>query len=445
MLVRFSVKNLYSFNEEAQFSMVAGKTQAHKDHIAAGFRPSDPKLLKSAVIYGANAAGKSNLAKALFLAQQVILGGMRIGAELPRLPFRLCSACSSTPSSVEFELLLDDSVYSYGFTFLASHVVEEWLIRIGPSSEKEVFRRTSDSATTTVEFGPSFLPSAKERQYFEFLARGTRPNQLFLTEAVARNVKDPYAKVFDWFANVLTVIFPHTVLNQRESLIRSDASLRSSYEEYFKSFDLGLAGLRVVETELDSLAPGMSEAMKNELRSQLGPGKAIQMINPVSNSTIIIMKKDGGELVVLRLILLHEDENSKPVEFDIQEESDGTQRLVDLIPALVQFQNAEKVFVVDELDRSLHPTLSRSFFEVFYAKSNPRSQLIATTHDLDLLDLDLLRKDEIWFIEKDKQGASRVYSLEEFKPRFDNDIRKGYLLGRFGAIPVIRKPQGLGW
>ena len=445
MLIRFSVKNLYSFNEEIQFSMVAGKTQSHKDHIAEVYRQSDPKLLKSAVIYGANAAGKSNLAKAIFLAQQVILGGMRIGAELPRLPFRLCSACSSSPSTIEFEILLEDSVYSYGFTFLASHIVEEWLVRIGPSSEKEVFRRKSSVSETSVEFGPSFITNAKDRQYFEFLVRGTRPNQLFLTEAVARNVKAPYANVFTWFANTLTVIFPHTELNQRESLIRSDASLRSNYEEYFKTFDLGLSGLRVVETDIDNLMPGLPEPMKNDLRSQLGPSKAIQMVNPVTNAKVIIMKKDGGELVVLRLIILHEDENKNPVEFDIQEESDGTQRLVDLIPALVQFQSAEKVFIVDELDRSLHPTLSRSFFEVFFAKSNSRAQLIATTHDLDLLDLDLLRKDEIWFIEKDKQGSSRVYSLEEFKPRFDNDIRKGYLLGRFGAIPVIRKPHGLGW
>jgi hypothetical protein len=112
------------------------------------------------VIYGANAAGKSNLAKALFLAQQVILGGMRIGAELPPCHSAMLGLQLHTLIS-RVRVALDDSVYSYGFTFLASHVVEEWLIRIGPSSEKEVFRRTSDSATTTVEFGPSFLPSAK--------------------------------------------------------------------------------------------------------------------------------------------------------------------------------------------------------------------------------------------------------------------------------------------
>ncbi|MGO8692709.1 MAG: AAA family ATPase [Rectinemataceae bacterium] len=445
MLIRFSVQNLYSFDDTIDFSMVAGKTQAHKNHIAEAYRRSDPKLLKSAVVYGANAAGKSNLAKAIFLAQQLILGGMRIGSELPRLPFKLREESLSSPSRIEFELLLEDSAYAYGFSFLNTHIVEEWLVKIGPSSEKDIFRRKGSVSDTKIDFGPSFIDNAKERQFFEFLERGTRPNQLFLTEAVARNVAAPYKSVFEWFATNLTVIFPHTELNQRESLIRSDAGLRSNYDTYFKAFDLGLVGLQVIETEIEQVLPNLPEQMKNDLRTQLGPDKAIQMLAPGTGARLIITKKENGDLVALRLLTLHEDDRQRMVGFDIQEESDGTQRLVDLIPALVQFQGSDRVFVIDEIDRSLHPTLSRTFFEVFYEKSDPRAQLIATTHDLDLLDLDLLRKDEIWFAEKDKHGASRVYSLEEFKPRFDNDIRKGYLLGRFGGIPVVRKPQGLGW
>ena len=292
---------------------------------------------------------------------------------------------------------------------------------------------------------PIRWPGSRFPKVFEFLERGTRPNQLFLTEVVARNVAAPYKSVFEWFATKLTVIFPYTVFNQRESLIRSDAGLRSNYDTYFKAFDLGLVGLQVIETEIEQVLPSLPEQMKNDLRTQLGADKAIQMLAPGTGVRLIITKKENGDLVALRLLTLHEDDRQRKVGFDIQEESDGTQRLVDLIPALVQFQGSDKVFVIDEIDRSLHPTLSRTFFEVFYEKSDRRAQLIATTHDLDLLDLDLLRKDEIWFVEKDKHGASRVYSLEEFKPRFDNDIRKGYLLGRFGGIPVVRKPQGLGW
>ncbi len=445
MLIRFSVQNLYSFNEAVQLSMVAGKTQSHKNHLATGFRQSDPKLLKSALIYGANAAGKSNLAKSIFLAQQLILGGMRMGAELPRIPFRLRESCLSAPSTFEFEILLEDAPYSYGFSFFGSHIVEEWLVRIGPSSEKEVFRRTGSPDDVKIDFGPSFIANAKDRQYFEFLARGTRPNQLFLTEAVARNVKAPYSNVFAWFANRLTVIFPNTELSHRESLIKSDTELRTSYDEYFKAFDLGIGGLHVIEMDIDQHLPGLSEQVKNDLRARLKPESALQMLNPASGSRVIVSKKENGDLVALRLMALHADDKGKTIAFDIQEESDGTQRLVDLIPAIVRFRSTDKVFVIDEIDRSLHPALSRIFFEVFYDQGHPHAQLVATTHDLDLLDLELLRKDEIWFVEKDTQGASRVYSLEEFKPRFDNDIRKGYLLGRFGAIPVIRKPHGLGW
>ena len=134
------------------------------------------------------------------------------------------------------------------------------------------------------------------------------------------------------------------------------------------------------------------------------------------------------------------------VLFEIYEESDGTQRLFDLIPALIELSNNDRVFVIDEVDRSLHPNLTKSLIEYFLLNSKGlKNQLILTSHESSLLDLKLLRKDEIWFTEKRPSGSTSLYSLEEYKPRFDKEIRKGYLQGRFGAIPLISNLKDLGW
>jgi hypothetical protein len=138
-------------------------------------------------------------------------------------------------------------------------------------------------------------------------------------------------------------------------------------------------------------------------------------------------------------------DGSEDVFFEVKEESDGTKRLIDLIPALIDLSESDRVFLIDEIDRSMHAQLSRAFMEFFFTHSAPESQILATTHELDLLDLDLFRKDEVWFVEKDKTSASRLYSLEEFKPRYDKDVRKGYMLGRFGAIPIVKNIEGVRW
>ena len=144
-------------------------------------------------------------------------------------------------------------------------------------------------------------------------------------------------------------------------------------------------------------------------------------------------------MIALKLISKHKLKNSdEEIDFQIHEESDGTQRILDLLPALVSLINHDRIFVIDELDRSLHPLLIKEFTELFLEHSQKqKSQLIVTTHDATLLDLKTLRKDEIWFIEKNQSGESQLYSLEEFRIRYDKNIKKDYLKGRYGAIPIF--------
>jgi AAA15 family ATPase/GTPase len=144
----------------------------------------------------------------------------------------------------------------------------------------------------------------------------------------------------------------------------------------------------------------------------------------------------------------HLDNEGNEKLFDIDQESDGTQRLLDLAPGLLDIFSGDKVYIIDELDRSLHPDITVSILDAFLNSDTDKSghsQLIVTTHETNLLDQQLIRKDEIWFCQKNKQGESNLYSLEEYQPRFDNDIRKGYAVGRFGGIPLLSDFKNLSW
>ncbi len=158
-----------------------------------------------------------------------------------------------------------------------------------------------------------------------------------------------------------------------------------------------------------------------------------------------MIREPNGELTLLKLKARHHlKDEEEHIDFEIENESDGTRRLMDLLPALLHSKSSEKVYLIDEIDRSMHPLLSRMFLEAYLNDQNcGRGQLIVTTHESQLLDRKLLRRDEIWFAEKDKNGGSHLYSLSEYKVRNDLKLGKGYLDGRFGAIPFLGDLESL--
>ncbi len=171
--------------------------------------------------------------------------------------------------------------------------------------------------------------------------------------------------------------------------------------------------------------------------------KKHQLIFEINGESFALKKGDNNGYKIIKIGLTHRNEKKENIVFDAEDESDGTRRLLDFIPALHQLAKTNATFIIDELDRSLHSKLTINIFNLFYelATSN-RSQLIATTHESLLLDLELFRKDEIWFVEK-SNNESRLYSLDEFKVRNDKIINKDYLLGRYGAIPIFKSFSNL--
>lgn len=447
MLIRFTVENFMSFRDEVEFSMIAGKSHIHPDHVVANGKRSSIKLLRAGVIYGANASGKSNLLKAMQFAKDLIVEGTRRKESIAVNPFKFNTLSVVRPSRFEFEFKHSGKAYNYGFRVDAQRVHEEWLYEIGTTSEKMLFEReTSPDGDTKVEFGRFKLHSPKDRDFLDFTAQGTRPNQLFLTECAERNM-DYFTAIFRWFDEVLMFIFPETWRKGLEIEFITSEDFGKSLQQFFQLFDTGIASIHLKKFNFDvdeSIPKQIREETKEKLLIREQDVGAITLRGPRGQRYLVFSEED--KIQALKLMTGHRVDGEKdPVLLDVSEESDGTQRLFDLIPLLLQLFSGEHVVFIDELDRSLHPHLSYKILELFLnTKPEQQSQLIVTTHESALLDLDLLRRDEIWFVEKNPEGASSVYSLEEFAPRYDKDIRKGYLLGRFGAIPVMNADK-LDW
>jgi uncharacterized protein len=452
MLIQLTIENFLSFRDEVTFSMVGvSSDRQHADRLMEDAAGKGRSVLPIAAIYGANAAGKSNLIEALIFVQDLISEGTRSNQSIPVATFKL-GDYSKKPSKFEFIFTHQDARYSYGFKLNREQILEEWLHTIPPGKKKEVMyfeRVTSLEKKTTVEYGSQFTGrSSRRKQFLEFIAEGTRPNQLFLTEGIDRNVEALFP-VANWFIKVLNIIPAESSFANLEVFI-----LKKSFTDFLgkllMSAGTGIekVGRMAVDLDFERDFPRLSITERDNLIQKISDldENFLIMTDDNSGKKYILIKDEDGAIKLVRLVTQHRHNNGQLIDFSISEESEGTQRLINLIPALFLLQEDEEhIIFIDELDRRLHPLLSRFFIEKAISCRGGGNQIIFTTHDTNLLDLELLRRDEIWFIEKDGKGSSSLYSLAEFKARPDLKIEKGYLNGRFGAIPFFGNPESLGW
>jgi len=443
MLLQFMVENFRSFHSQVTLDMIPVKSRIHSHHVLV----SEPKgrrvkCLPLAILYGANASGKSNLIRALAFAQKLILRGTRGESPTETRPFLLAPDAAEKPSRFEFVLKHDEVLYTYGFTVTQKMVNEEWLFAVYQKQEQRLFERVTENGKARLEFGDKLAPTQKEAQRLQFVAEGTRPNQLFLTEAIERNV-DLLKPLMHWFRDHLIIIWPESQYQDLVMRAHTDEQFREFLDSFLGIADTGIQGIELREEKLDTnrYFSGLPEEAKKRLLDKLD--RTPKQLTVVAGKVFFVLRQDQDKFAeILTLQTKHQSSDGQPVYFDPRDESDGTQRLMHIAPALLNLQSSEDVYVIDELDRSLHPALCRLYIEAFLdgvTRAGKKGQLILTTHETNLLDLDLLRRDEIWFVEKDKAGASRLTSLAEFKykVRADLKVARGYLNGRFGAIPLV--------
>lgn len=428
MLIRFSVANFRSFNEEVVFSMIPGRSRQHENHIIKAESPDGIDVLRMGLLYGANASGKSNLIKAMAFARNFIVEGVESEQPILVEPFRLNSSNMKLPSRFEFEFIIAGTAYAYGFELDGRQVREEWLTKIFTTRDETVFERTTQDGKTSV----IFETDSTEKQFFEFVARSTRENQLFLTNAVGNNVEQ-LTSIFRWFRSKLVILTHGSVNRELEELYYSSSKYVSELSGFLKKINSGIQEVKLHPIPVEAIDyPRLSlpEIEQAELDRYLlnvtfrGKDKMKRRFATLEN----------GELKAFEVKFVRRGNKENNILFDFGDESDGTQKVIDLYP--IFYLSFDSTVILDELERSLHPNLVRLLIQHAMSQNSVK-QFIFTTHEATLLDLDLLRRDEIWFVEKSPLGASTLYSLEEFKPRHDLDIRKGYLQGRFGAIPVF--------
>jgi len=442
MLIRLRLKNLYSF-KDVEFSMIASSSERiHSHHIYPARNRNDVRLNRFSAVYGANAAGKSNLVKALDFAQRLVLRSLPPEEKIPVQRFLLDPECAKKrPARFVIEIKHQGRLYEYGFECDQDRIYREWLYTFTRKTEQLLFeRRTDPNDTTEVELKPTTSLRTKDQEFdpkfLEFVAKGTRPNQLYLRECIERNAK-AFAAPYNWFRNTLTILNPTSYPQYLELGIQGDEAYRAFLNQILPASDTGISSLRTEKIKWDTRE---GELAREALREIPDPQTSALICLRIGSDTRFTIINDE-QSTLLKLVTTHRDSNNKEVPFEIHQESAGTQQLLDLTPMMYELMvsKEERVFVVDEVGRSLHPHLARHLVELHLDSAHQKqpSQLITTTHETNLLDLDLLRRDEIWFVEKQPEGATDIYSLHDFKPRYDKDVLKDYLQGRYGAIPFL--------
>lgn len=432
MLVKFAVENFRSFRDEVVLDMVASSESQHKHHVVEDNQGKKVTILRAAAIYGANASGKSNLVDAMNFARNFIINGTKSDQKIPIIPFKLDSSSNEKPSKFEFIIKYKGILYTYGFVIDKSNVLEEWLYVVQNKRESLFFKRlTTDKGEASIKIGASFAKeNSDESQFLQFVAKGTRHNQLFLTEANEKNV-GKVKDLLNWFKNVLVIITVDRDFSDFYYNNRNDMKFIGFVGYFLRNAGTGIEAIDIITEEFKI------EAMPDILfTSRLIEGG--NMLTAFKRS-MKVMQGDSEKREIMRIKTRHGNKKDK-IFLEAWEESDGTQRLLDYLPFLYSscVTGDEKVLLIDELDRSMHPLLSRMIMSFFLRNEvTNKGQMIFTTHDTNLLDKDILRRDEIWFMEKDKDQNSHLYSLADFKVRPDLSYGKGYLHGRFGAIPFI--------
>lgn len=442
MLYRYSVENYSSYKEKAELSFIPIEPdQRHKvgDHIP---------VLKTAVIYGANASGKSNLIKSMEMACSIILNNKKLD-QIKNPCYRLDKDSLHKPTIFSFEIKIDEKLYQYGFAalFYKSLILEEWLYELCEDGEKLLFARSYDDELLT--YNTSFdtlnvLPPHDKKRLDVYAddMKGMK-QKLFLTELAQKEVTeseflDVINKVYRWF-DKLTIVFPNSTFNLLVAVDADELKINDIYKEYFSTFDISIDNIHLEKVSISLL--GLDEDIVAKISKDLdvkNKEKNRKVMLNVKGQEYLIELDEWGDLKAKEVKFRHKNRDVEQVDFRKDEESDGTQRLFDFIPVLSRLIKNECVVVIDEIDRSLHSLLTKRFLELFLTKSEKvRSQLICTTHEVLLLNLELLRKDEIWFVRKNTQGESQLYPLAQFNMKHLGELERNYLLGRYGAIPIF--------
>ena len=408
MLIQFSVTNFRSFKGTETLSLVAGAgDELRATNVAASEGPAYPDLLRTAAIYGPNAAGKTNILRAVQVMQGIILGVANAKAPLLYTPHKFSRASRRQPTEFEIAFVQEGRRFEYGFAYDAERVVDEWLYEADQAKSRKLFERTYRRQSDDYEwsFGRALTGKKSIWQY------STRPDALFLSTAIQLN-NTQLKPVYEWFQRRLVVVVGAIEFNVALTLqLLEQPDGKERILPFLNAADLGIT----------------------DFQTEREPAQAMMRPNA------ILERRDGGPINEVKVKTYHKAEGDERVDLDLDDKSAGTQTLFRSAGAWLNVLKNGEVLLFDEIETSLHTLLTVFLIRRFHSRSsNPRNaQLVFSTHNTALLNQRLFRRDQIWFAERDVQSASHLTPLSDFSPRKEENLERAYLNGRYNALPLV--------
>ena len=408
MLIEFSVENFMSFREEAVLSLVANaSTEREESHVVrTGLRGDESRLLRSAAIYGANAAGKSNFLIALDLMQEIVVKSAKETEPFMVEPFRFDPGCTSKPTVFDITFLVEHVRFQYGFAATKNKIVREWLFSWPLGRVQTWFTRDEEG----------WKLGAKLSGDKEVWRRATRENALYLSTAAVLN-SEQLRPIYRWFHDTLRV-FSGGGISNSFSIECCRGDRKSEILNFINAADIAISDIEIVDKDItpDMLPESMPEEVKEDfIRSQSGKWQDVSTI--------------------------HDTGYWPPAKLHFGAESIGTQRLFSLSGPWIDSLKKGYVLAIDELHDSLHPNLLRYLIDLFHCPEENKSsaQLLFSTHDTSVFSQDVFRRDQLWLCERNARQESNLTPLTDFRPRKGQEnLERAYLAGRYGAVPILQ-------
>ena len=438
MLYSFEVSNWRSFRDKARIQFHASREQRFSEQLAKlPPRYGKTRVLPTAAVFGLNAAGKTAFFDALAFLQKLVVNGIEIDRAIPCEPYRLDPACVNTPTGINVQMVIDDLLYAYGILVDNSRVRRESLSVRRSRSIEMIFDRDEQA----ISFGKSFQSDRNT-----FIAEGTRANQLFLHNAIAQNANE-FRPVYDWFAKSLTVIGTDSAFTSHSRML-----VRNDYQEYINErlarYNVGIASISLKECMLSDIPEVPTEDIRDFIKD-IGDGTAslqLTVYTKQRGTEIYFVDVNQGDVRYSKMQLMHRNATGELIPFELDDESKGTQRLIELLPLFFDLESredhsvSERVYIVDEISSGFHTSMTSDLISGALTKCTAatRKQLVFTTHDLLLMDERLLRHDEMWVCDKTTEGISSLTCIgSQPGTRTDSRALRDYRRGLFGGTLAL--------
>ena len=448
MLLRFISKNLYSFNEETEFNLFPSSRTTH--HLHHKVSCGHAKALRMSAIYGANGAGKSNLIKALTLMDLIVTDGNVefLSNQQTDLAFRFSNE-KNNPISLAIEFYKNEKIYYYTISFVSGIITNEELYQSLENNDVRIFSREIIDGKQKITFAEGFSENASNATFLEVLQdRILRPEEVLLSFLASKypNEFHDATSAHEWFIQNLMTVFPGGRPGISAHLFDSNPQMLDLLNTLLPQMRTGVSKMKIWKGVVDENSHTLSEEWRKLIPIlKENPGKAYPMYHTFDDRVTASAVYEDGKVIMKTLEPIHKLEDGSEVAMPIYSESDGTLRLIDYIPFIYSIIHEDRIYIIDEIERSLHPILIKEIINKISSINEAKGQLIFTTHESCLLDQKILRSDEIWFAEKDGGQSTHLYPLSDFNIHSTANIENGYLNGRYGGIPFLSNLRDLNW